>query len=209
MSQYRTRVKMCGMTRTEDISYAIDLGVDAIGLIFYSKSPRSVTIKQAEQLLKNLPPFMDAVAVLVNPEPDFVRELSSSLPLQLLQFHGDETPVFCEQFNTPFIKAIYPHTREQIQQEMNAYKNARALLLDTPSDTLRGGTGQTFDWELISPNSTKPYILAGGLNEFNILDALNKSRPYAIDVCSGVEDAPGIKNHLKMSQFIKVIWGIK
>lgn len=205
MIPYRTRVKICGMTRAEDVAHAINLGVDAIGLIFYPKSSRYITLEQAKGLLKNLPPFVDVVAVLVNPEKTLVQKIIDELPIHLLQFHGEESPAFCQQFNKPFIKAIQPHTPEQIKQAMTDYQNASAILLDTPSDTQKGGTGLTFDWQIIPLDLPKPYILAGGLNEFNVLNAIKKTRPYAIDVCSGVEDSPGIKNHLKMNQFIKVL----
>lgn len=199
---------MCGMTRVEDVVHAINLGVDAIGLVFYPKSIRYVTLEKAKKLLKNIPPFVDAVAVLVNPERAFVQQIINELPIQLLQFHGDESPEFCQQFATPFIKAMHPQTAGQIQQEMDEYFKAQAILLDTPSATNRGGTGLTFDWRIIPQDLPKPYILAGGLNEFNVLDAIKVCNPYAVDICSGIEALPGVKDHIKMSQFIKVLWGI-
>lgn len=199
---------MCGMTRSEDITHAISLGVDAIGLILYAKSARNVTIEKARILLNNLPPLVTAVAVLVNPQKRLVQQIIDELPIQLLQFHGDESVEFCQQFGKPYIKAIHPQNSEQIQQEMNKYLNASALLLDTPSEQSRGGTGLTFDWQIIPEHVSKPYILAGGLNELNILDAVKSSNPYAVDICSGIESAPGIKDHKKMNQFIKVLWGI-
>jgi phosphoribosylanthranilate isomerase len=193
---------MCGMTRAEDVAHAINLGVDAIGLIFYLKSPRYITIEPARFLLKNLPPFVSAVAVLVDPEIALVEQILDELPIHLLQFHGDESPEFCQQFDKPYIKAIRPHTADQIKQEMNRYSKAGALLLDTPSDTGKGGTGLTFDWNIIPRDLPKPYILSGGLNQGNVSEAI-KIHPYAVDVCSGIEVQPGIKDHLKMSQFIK------
>ena len=199
---------MCGMTRAEDVAHAITLGVDAIGLIFYPKSPRNITIEKARVLLKNLPPFVDAVAVLVNPEETFVRQIIEELPIQLLQFHGDESPEFCQRFSKPFIKAMQPQTTGQIQQVMQEYGKASAILLDTPSETSRGGTGIAFDWQIIPQNLPKPFILAGGLNASNILDAIKRSKPYAVDVCSGIEAMPGVKDHIKMNQFVKVLWGI-
>lgn len=208
MNPSRIRVKMCGMTRLEDIAYAISLGVDAIGLIFYAKSARNVTIEKARGLLNNLPPLVTAVAVLVNPEKSFVQQILAELPVQLLQFHGEESAAFCEQFDIPYIKAIHPHNSVQIQQEMDKYLNSSALLLDTPSEESRGGTGLAFDWRIIPHHLDKPYVLAGGLNELNILEAIKSSNPYAVDICSGIESAPGIKDHKKMSQFIKVLWGI-
>lgn len=205
MNSARVRVKMCGMTRSDDVAHAVGLGVDAIGLIFYPKSSRYITIEQAMILLKNLPPFVDAVAVLVNPEPAFVYQIITELPIQLLQFHGDESAAFCQQFNKPFIKAIHADSEAYIQKATQNFANARALLLDTPSAQVRGGTGLTFDWKVIPKQSTKPYILAGGLDESNILDALKASHPYAVDLCSSIEVTPGIKDHDKMSRFMNKI----
>lgn len=198
---------MCGMTRSEDIEHAIRLGVDAVGLIFYPKSARNVSLEKARILVNNIPAFVDIVAVMVNPQQSFVQQIIDEIPVQLLQFHGEETSEFCGQFNKPFIKAIHPKTTMQIQQSIDEFIDARAILLDTPSDKEKGGTGLTFDWKIIPENLSKPYILAGGLNESNVLDAINLCRPYAVDVCSGIEALPGVKDHLKMSQFIKAIWG--
>ena len=206
MSLVRTRVKMCGMTRIEDIEYAAHLGVDALGFIFYQKSSRCISIDQARSLLESLPPFIDSVAVLVNPEVEFVTRLINELPIHCLQFHGDESPDFCQQFSKPFIKAIHPHSPEHIGSCMNDFKGAQALLLDTPSASVRGGSGLSFDWQIIPKNLPKPYILAGGLNEFNVKEAIKSVHPYAVDVCSGIEVAPGIKDPLKMKRFIKRLW---
>ncbi|KTD41580.1 phosphoribosylanthranilate isomerase [Legionella parisiensis] len=203
MKTARVRVKMCGMTRSEDIAYAIKLGVDAIGLIFYPKSARCVSIEQAQVLLKDLPAFVNSVAVLVNPERDFVHKIIEKLPIQLLQFHGDESAEFCQQFNKPFIKAIHCDSAEYIHQAAKDYMTAQALLLDTPSETLRGGTGCTFDWKIIPKNTEKPLILAGGLNEYNVLESIKLCHPYAVDLCSGIEASPGVKDHGKMSRFMQ------
>lgn len=197
------RVKMCGMTRSEDIAHAVHLGVDAIGLIFYSKSPRCISINQAKILLKDLPAFVDSVAVLVNPGRDFVQEVIEELPIQILQFHGDEQAQFCQQFNIPFIKAVHADSKESIHQAARDYAFARALLLDTPSVSVRGGTGCTFDWNIIPKNEAKPYILAGGLDESNVFEAIKVCHPYAVDLCSGIEIEPGIKDHRKMSRFMQ------
>lgn len=206
MAVPRIRVKMCGMTREEDIHYAIQLGVDAIGVIFYSKSSRAVNLEQAKILLNNLPPFVQSVAVFVNPEKQLVQRVVDELPIQLLQFHGDESPEFCHQFNSPYIKAISALGTEQIKQASVVYSGASALLLDTPSHFSRGGTGLTFNWNMIPAHLKKPYILAGGLNDLNIKDAKHCT-PFAVDVCSGIEAMPGVKDHLKMAKFIKAIWG--
>lgn len=203
----RVHVKMCGMTRAEDIAYASSLGVDAIGLIFYPKSPRAISLDKAVQLTENIPPFLSVVAVLVNPDPIFVHDLLAEVPIHVLQFHGDETPEFCEQFNRPYIKSLQTESTGQMQQAVQTYAKAAAILFDTPSASTRGGTGQSFDWQVIPKNLAKPYILAGGINEGNIDEALLSCSPYAIDMCSGIESAPGVKDHTKMSRFIKAIWG--
>ncbi|WP_454783083.1 phosphoribosylanthranilate isomerase [Legionella sp. WA2022007384] len=203
MNLARIRVKMCGMTRSEDVAHAINLGVDAIGLIFYPKSARYVSIDQAKVLLKDLPAFVNSVAVLVNPERDLVHQIVEELPIQLLQFHGDESAEFCEQFNMPFIKAIHCNSATYIHQAAQDFATARALLLDTPSEVARGGTGCAFDWKIIPQKLEKPYILAGGLDEFNVLEAIKSCHPYAVDLCSGIEVSPGIKDHGKMSRFMQ------
>lgn len=209
MNLSRTRVKMCGMTRAEDIAHACSLGVDAVGLIFYSKSTRYVNIEQAQALAAHVPPFVDLVAVLVNPDVDFVRELIKKVSVQWLQFHGDESPNFCCQFDKPFIKAIHPQSDAQIHSAENAFSGAKALLFDTPSASHRGGSGLSFDWSIIPNQTEKPFILAGGLNEFNVAEAVKMTHPFAVDVCSGVEAMPGVKDHIKMSRFIKALWGSK
>lgn len=205
----RTRIKICGMTKKEDIACAIDLGVDAIGLIFYAKSSRYVTVEQAQELLKNIPPFVTVTAVLVDPDKTLVEQIIQELPVDLLQFHGDESSEFCHQFNKSFIKAIPAESESYIQHMTHQFMRAEAILLDTPSLQAKGGTGLTFDWQIIPRQGMKPYILAGGLNVSNILDAVNTSHPYAVDVCSGVEASPGVKDHQKMNQFIRALWGIK
>ncbi|MDI1353162.1 MAG: phosphoribosylanthranilate isomerase [bacterium] len=205
MSLPGIKIKMCGMTRSEDVAYAIGLGVHAIGLIFYKKSARSITITKAHQLVKDIPPFISPVAVFVNPESELVQQIINELPIHLLQFHGDETPEFCNQFGLPYIKAIHPETTVDIEEGISKFNTAQALLLDSQSTSSRGGSGLTFDWRIIPKNTQKPLILAGGLNELNIADAINSCRPYAVDVCSGIEMEPGIKDHSKMTHFIKAL----
>ena len=200
---------MCGMTRAEDIDYAIHLGVDALGFIFYEKSARYVSLEQAKLLLKEVPPFIELVAVCVNPEKDFVTRLIEELPIQLVQFHGDEEPEFCQKFKKPYIKAIHPQNEEHILSSMQEFKQAQALLLDTPSATMRGGSGTTFNWNIIPQRVPKPFILAGGLNEFNLGEAIKSCSPYAVDVCSGIEAVPGIKDHVKMSRFMAALWDVE
>lgn len=196
------RIKMCGMMRAEDIQYAGGLGVDAIGLIFYPKSPRYLTVRQAKILLKSKPIFMDVVCVLVNPEVTLVHQLIETLPIQYLQFHGDESPEFCEQFEFPYIKAVPAQSPEMIQAAIQRYSSAQACLLETPTLNVRGGSGQVFDWEVIPERVEKPIILAGGLTPDNVQTAIKNRMISAVDVCSGVEKIPGMKDHHKMKAFV-------
>lgn len=196
---------MCGMTREEDIAGAVSLGVDAIGLIFYEKSPRCISVERARQLLRGIPPFVTVVAVVVNPDVLWLTQTISSLPIQCLQFHGDEPPAFCEQFGLPFIKAIPAISTEIIIYTLKTYSEASAILIDTPSKTQRGGTGVSFDWGMIPASFDKPLILSGGLNVFNVQKSIKEVSPYAVDVCSGIEASEGIKDPDKMVEFVKAI----
>lgn len=205
MRALRTRIKICGMTRQEDVDCAFDLGVDAIGFIFYHKSKRAVTLENAKKILINKPPFVDVVAVLVNPECSEVIRLVNELDIDLLQFHGAESPDFCQQFNKPYIKAIHPLSRDHILKAMNEFNSASALLLDTPHPNLHGGSGLVFDWRIVPQHTSKPFILAGGLQESNVQEAIERTNPYAVDVCSGVETAPGIKDPMMMKRFISAV----
>ena len=205
----RTRIKMCGMTRINDIAYAISLGVDALGFIFYEKSSRYVSLADAKLLLNDLPAFVQAVAVFVNPDASFVKHVISELPMQCLQFHGEETAAFCEQFGMPYIKAVPAVSADAIILAMNAYPNAGAVLLDTPSTDSRGGSGVVFDWDRVPKEGTRPLILAGGLHPQNVGKAIEMCSPFAVDVCSGIEVSAGIKDHVKMSQFVNSVWGRK
>lgn len=206
MKGVRTRIKMCGMMRVDDINFALHLGVDAIGLIFYPSSPRSISIEQAKILLHGLPPFIDVVAVFVNPRESLVQQVLNELPIQYLQFHGEEPLSFCERFKCPYFKAIPAVSKKAILDACDQYKNAAALLLDTPNGIERGGSGVSFDWNIIPPGLTKPIILAGGLNSMNIVDAIQNCSPDAVDVCSGIEISPGVKNHDKMLQLVHALW---
>lgn len=205
MTQPKLRVKICGMTRREDILQASSLGADAIGFVCYEKSPRFVGLEKARQLLTELPPFLAVVAVLVNPDKGFVQDLLQALPVTMLQFHGEESAAFCEQFHKPYIKAVPALTGEQIEKAAREYASASALLLDTPSSDQKGGTGRCFDWSIIPEQLQKPYILAGGIDETNLSQALASSKPYAVDLSSGVESSPGVKDLDKMTRFFKAV----
>ena len=201
----RTRIKMCGMTRSEDVAQAVDLGVDALGFIFYSGSKRYLSLAQAKKLLKEIPPFVTRVAVLVNPAIVLVNQLLLELSIDCLQFHGEESPEFCSQFNVPYIKAIPALSMAQIEQQINRYSEASGILIDTPAPGIYGGTGQTFDWNMMPKLRTKPLILSGGLNAENVKKAVTIVQPYAVDVCSGIESQPGIKDSVKMKEFVAAI----
>lgn len=198
------RIKMCGMTQASDIAKAASLGVDAIGLIFAPESPRYVSIEQAKNLLAVSPLFMDIVAVLVNPSVEEVKQILREIPIQWLQFHGEESPEFCKQFARPYIKAIRASSTEIILESMEKYKDAVAVLLDTPA-TVRGGSGQCFDWRLVPAERKKRIIISGGLNSENVSAAIASCRPDAVDVCSGIESQAGVKDHQKMTDFVHVL----
>lgn len=192
------------MTRAADIAKSVELGVDAFGLIFYPNSSRFVSFEEAKNLTQNIPPFVDIVGVFVNPDTAHVSQCLRQMPITLLQFHGDEKASFCEQFEKPYIKAIQVHSSLQIESEMKAHHNAIGFLLDTPSKQY-GGAGVAFDWSLIPKNVCKPLILAGGLTHENVGSFIKKYAPYAVDVCSGIESAPGIKDEHKMKLFVKAL----
>ena len=207
MSHPHVRIKMCGMMQACDIAHAVSLGVDAVGLIFYDQSPRSIDILHAKLLLESLPAFVGSVAVFVNPTQSWVEEVITALPIRWLQFHGDESPDFCEQFNRRYIKSIAATSAAEVAKIAEQHRHASAILLDTPSVLSRGGSGKVFDWSII-PAIDKPLILAGGLNSDNVTAAIAACTPYAVDVCSGVELSLGIKDHHKMTQFVATVRGI-
>ena len=200
----RTRVKICGITRRQDAEIAIEMGTDAIGLVFYSPSPRAVTIAQAQDIVKGLPPFVSIVALFVDAEPELVRSCLSALTIDLLQFHGDESPEYCEQFDKPYLKAIRMRDDVDMIQVADRYASASAILLDSYQAGTPGGTGEVFDWSLIN-DIDKPVILAGGLTVDNVAMAIEQVRPYAVDVSGGVELSKGIKDKRKISAFMQEV----
>jgi phosphoribosylanthranilate isomerase len=203
-----TRIKICGITREQDALAAVRSGADAIGLVFYEHSPRHVGIEQARQLTGILPPFVSVVGLFVNAEADFVRRVLASVPLDLLQFHGDETPEYCEQFERPYIKAIRVKAGVDLLQCASDFRSARGLLLDAHLQGLPGGTGTTFDWALIPKQLSLPVILSGGLDAGNVATAIRQVNPYAVDVSSGVESGKGIKDAAKIAAFINEVKAI-
>ena len=200
-----TRIKICGITRAEDAKTVAASGADAIGLVFYAKSPRYVSAEQAAQLAATLPPFVTTVGLFVDAEPAFVREVLAAVPLDVLQFHGDETPEYCAQFGRPYLKAIRVKAGVDLVECAARYVGAQALLLDAYVAGVPGGTGATFDWTLIPRNLPLPVILSGGLDAENVAEGIRQVRPYAVDVSSGVEAAKGIKDAAKVAAFVNEV----
>ncbi len=201
----RTRVKICGITRTEDAMHAIQYGADAIGLVFYGPSPRNVTIAQAVEITKKIPAFVTVTALFVNAESTFISEVIKEVQPTLLQFHGDETPDECAQYSLPYIKAIRVKSDTNLVQYAIDFKDAKALLLDAFTEGVVGGTGHQFDWNLIPNTLTKPVILAGGLNAENVANAIHQTKPFAVDVSGGVEHTKGIKSEAKIAAFMQQV----
>ncbi len=196
------RVKICGITRAQDLHAACDAGADALGFVFYEKSPRHLTIAAAAALVRDLPPFVQAVGLFVDAEPAFIEAVLRAVPLDLLQFHGDETPADCARFGRPFIKAVRVNRDTDLLKCAADFEAARGLLLDAFVPGVPGGTGERFDWSLIPANLPKPVILSGGLTPDNVAEAVRTVRPWAVDVSSGVEVTKGIKDAHKIAQFI-------
>ncbi len=200
-----TRIKICGITRLEDALDAVHSGADALGLVFYDKSPRHISLQQATQLAKAIPPFVTLVGLFVNASAAAVREAMQAAPLDVLQFHGEEEPEFCAQFGRPFLKAIRVKAGVNLIQYAVRYAGAQGLLLDAFVEGVPGGTGASFDWSLIPEDLPLPVILSGGLHAGNVAEAIQQVRPYAVDVSSGVEERKGIKSAAKMAAFINEV----
>jgi len=198
-----TRVKICGITRPEDALAAVRLGADAIGLVFYAKSPRHVSPQQALEITRVLPPFVSSVGLFVNPAPSEVETVLQTLHLDLLQFHGEEPAELCRHFRVPYVKAVRVKPGLDLVQYAASYRDARGLLLDAFVEGAHGGTGQSFDWELIPAGLPMPVVLSGGLDAANVAAAIKQVRPWAVDVSSGVESAKGIKDAARMAAFMQ------
>lgn len=200
----RTRIKICGLTRKEDVVAATVAGADAIGFVFYPPSPRHVTAQQAADLMRSLPPFVSSVGLFVNADSAAVRDVLAQVPLSLLQFHGDEDEHYCTQFGLPYIKVVRVAPGGDLLKFASRFPSARGILLDTPSQGY-GGSGKTFDWFLIPQNMPLPLILSGGLTPDNVTGAVRYVRPWAVDVSSGVEAAKGVKDVEKIAAFIAAV----
>ncbi|ROR32835.1 phosphoribosylanthranilate isomerase [Inmirania thermothiophila] len=198
----RTRVKICGLRRPADAVAAAAAGADAIGLVFYGPSPRAVDLGQALAVAAAVPPFVARVALFVDPDPELVRGVLATVPVELLQFHGEEPPAFCRSFGRPYIKAVRLREAGDWARAEARWGDAAALLADTDRPGRPGGTGETFDWSLVPAHRRLPLILAGGLRPDNVGAAVRAVRPYAVDVSGGVERAPGEKDPARMEAFL-------
>lgn len=199
------RSKICGITRVEDALAAVAAGADAIGLVFYAKSPRAVTVEQARQIVAALPPFVTSVGLFVDIERAELQQILAAVPLGLLQFHGDESLAQCEGYSRPYIKALRVKPGDDITALMAQYPSASGILLDTYVEGVPGGTGLAFDWSLVPAQLPKPVILAGGLTPDNVAAAIARVKPYAVDVSGGVEASKGIKDADKVRAFIREV----
>lgn len=200
----RTRIKICGITRQEDMRAAVDLGADALGFVFYPPSPRFLDLDRASALVRAAPPFVTTLGLFVNAEPATVRQVLAAVPLQLLQFHGEEDAAYCRQFGRPYLKAARVRPGLDLVEYAASFPDASGLLLDAYVDSY-GGAGKTFDWQLIPPDLPLPLILSGGLDAGNVAAAIDSVRPWAVDVSSGVELAGttrGIKDAARIAAFI-------
>ena len=205
MTHARTRIKICGITRPQDALAAAAAGADAVGFVFYRPSPRHVAPDAAAAIARALPPFVTTVGLFVDAPADAVRAALAAVPLGLLQFHGDEPPDFCGQFGRPFIKAVRIRPETDLLQYAARYPDAAALLLDAFRPGVPGGTGEMFDWDLIPAALDARVVLSGGLTPGNAGAGIERVRPWAVDVSTGVEAAPGIKDEERIGQFAAAV----
>jgi phosphoribosylanthranilate isomerase len=200
----KPRIKICGLTRIDDLRLAVDAGADAIGLVFYAPSRRCVDLQTAAILARAVPPLVSLVGLFVNADPAQVAATLAAVPLHLLQFHGEEDEAYCRQFGRPYLKAARVKPGLDLVQYAASFPSAQAILLDACVEGYGGG-GKVFDWSLIPPQIGKPVVLSGGLDAGNVGEAIARVRPAAVDVSSGVEAAPGIKDGQKIHAFIAAV----
>jgi phosphoribosylanthranilate isomerase len=201
----RTRVKICGITREQDAIAVVQAGADALGLVFYPKSPRHVTPEQARRIARAVAPFVTVTGLFVNASTDLIREVLASVPLGLLQFHGQETNQQCNCFGLPFIKSIAMQRETDLLSIMSGYPDAAGFLLDAWQPESHGGGGVAFDWQLVPETTRVPIILAGGLTPGNVATAIRSAKPYAVDVSTGVESDKGLKSREKIDAFMREV----
>jgi phosphoribosylanthranilate isomerase len=200
-----TRIKCCGMTRLHDALLAAQLGADAIGLVFTARSRRRVALSQASKIRQALPPFITTVALFMDDDATLVHEVIREVQPELLQFHGQEDDAWCAQFGQRYIKAIAMGGGSAGESRQHDYPQAAALLLDGHGLGEAGGSGRAFDWSRLPSDTSQPLILAGGLTADNVVEAIRVARPWAVDVASGIEISPGIKDAAKMAAFIAAV----
>lgn len=205
----RTRVKICGITRVEDGLAAARAGADAIGLVFYARSPRAVSAAQARTIVRALPPFVTTVGLFVDAAAEDVRHVLQAVPLDLLQFHGDESPEQCRIYGRPYLKALRMREGVDVAAAARTYSDAAGLLVDTYVEGVAGGTGLAFEWSRLPHDLARPVILAGGLTPDNVAAAVAQVRPWAVDVSGGVEAAPGLKDVAKIAAFIRGVKSVQ
>lgn len=199
------RIKICGLRDPETALAAARLGADAIGLVFYAPSPRAVNIETARRIAQCLPPFVAAVGLFVDADPAYVREVLASVPLDILQFHGEESPEYCRQFSRPYLKAVRVKPALDLLEYAARYADARGILVDTYVPQAPGGTGETFDWSLLPQHFPLPLVLSGGLHPGNVSEAIRRVQPWAVDISSGVESSRGIKDVAKIAAFNEAV----
>jgi phosphoribosylanthranilate isomerase len=200
----KTRIKICGLTREEDVDAAVAAGADALGFVFYPPSPRYVTAQRAVELVRRIPPFVEVVGLFVNEPPEVVQAVCAALPISILQFHGDEDAAYCRQFSRPYLRAARVRPELDLVEFAGSFPDARGLLLDAFVEGYGGG-GHVFDWTLIPPDLPGFLVLSGGLTAANVGDAIRRVRPVAVDVSSGVEMGKGIKDHSKIAAFVAAV----
>lgn len=200
----RTRIKICGLSRDEDIEAAAQAGADAVGFVFYAKSPRAVTLAQAQRLARRLPPFVTPVGLFVNADAPTIEAACAAIPTLMLQFHGDESPAECSRWQRPYLRAARVTAGFDLLDFASRHPDASALLLDAFVDGY-GGSGKVFDWSLIPPGVPSPVVLSGGLTPANVIDGIEKVRPWAVDVSSGVESARGVKSAELIRRFCEAV----
>lgn len=200
-----TRIKCCGMTRVEDALFAAELGVDAIGVVLTAHSKRQVSLAQARAIVEAMPPFVTTVALCMDDEANFVQEIIDTVRPSMLQFHGNESDEWCKQFGQPYLKAIAMGAGAAALYQLHDHPHAAGLLLDGHGLGEPGGSGKSFDWSLMPRDLKQPLILAGGLNASNVAAAIRIARPWAVDVSSGIESAPGVKDQGKLRDFVAAV----
>ncbi|PRB82150.1 phosphoribosylanthranilate isomerase [Pseudomonas sp. MYb185] len=199
------RVKICGITRIEDALAAAQAGADAIGLVFHAASPRAVSIEQARAIVQALPPFVTSVGLFVDASEETIRRVLEQVPLDMLQFHGDEPEAFCQRFVRPYLKAVRVRAGDDLDALAGRWPGASGILLDSYKPGVPGGTGETFDWSMIPAQRNWTLVLAGGLQADNVRQAIDLTTPWAVDVSGGVEAARGIKDVAKINAFIQEV----